>query len=255
MAAPVRLSSVLALVTGGGSGIGRAVCQRLSLEGASVAVVDVNLGAANDTLKTLSHDVRGQEHAAFAADVSKAASVGALMEQIQSRFSAPPRVAVSSAGITRDEFLLRLSEESFDSVLSVNLKGPFLITQAVARAIVTSGQNGGSIINIGSIVGKVGNLGQANYSASKAGVEGLTRTAAKELAKFGIRCNTVLPGFIATPMTDKVPQKVLDKFAGMVPLGRLGLPEDIADVCAFLASEDSKYITGTSIEVTGGLFM
>ncbi|XP_077340814.1 (3R)-3-hydroxyacyl-CoA dehydrogenase [Lithobates pipiens] len=255
MAASSRLKSTLALVTGGGSGIGRAVCQRLSREGASVAVVDVNINSANDTLQTLSSNLPGQEHAAFTADVSQGDSVGALMEQIQSRFSAPPRVAVSSAGITRDEFLLHLSEEAFDSVLSVNLKGTFLITQAVARAILATGQNGGSIINIGSIVGKVGNLGQANYAASKAGVEGLTRTAAKELAKFDIRCNTVLPGFIATPMTDKVPQKVLDKFAGLIPMGRLGQPEDIADVCAFLASNDSRYITGTSIEVTGGLYL
>ncbi|XP_018413634.1 PREDICTED: estradiol 17-beta-dehydrogenase 8 [Nanorana parkeri] len=255
MAASSRLKSTLALVTGGGSGIGRAVCQRLSREGASVAVVDVNVNSANDTLRMLSRDLPGQEHAAFAADVSRADSVSALMEQIQSLFSSPPRVAVSSAGITRDEFLLRLSEESFDAVLSVNLKGPFLITQAVARAIVASGQNGGSIVNIGSIVGKVGNLGQSNYAAAKAGVEGLTKTAAKELAKFDIRCNTVLPGFVSTPMTDKVPQKVLDKIAGLIPMGRLGQPEDIADVCAFLASNDSRYITGASIEVTGGLYL
>ncbi|KAM4019486.1 (3R)-3-hydroxyacyl-CoA dehydrogenase isoform 2-T2 [Anomaloglossus baeobatrachus] len=223
MAAPIRLQSVLALVTGGGSGIGRAVCRRLSQEGASVAVVDLNIESANETVRSLSRDVPGQEHVALTADVSRSESVAALMEQIQSRFSAPPRVAVNSAGITKDDFLLRLSEESFDSVLNVNLK--------------------------------VGNLGQANYAASKAGVEGLTRTAAKELSKFGIRCNTVLPGFIATPMTDKVPQKVLDKFAGMIPLGRLGQPEDVADVCAFLASDESKYITGASIDVTGGLYL
>ncbi|XP_044162248.1 (3R)-3-hydroxyacyl-CoA dehydrogenase [Bufo gargarizans] len=255
MAAPMRLKSTLALVTGGGGGIGRAVCQRLSQEGASVVVVDCNIDSANETLRSLSRGVPGQDHVALTADVSRSESVRALMEQIQSHFSAPPRVTVNNAGITRDEFLLRLSEESFQSVLDVNLKGPFLITQAVAQSIVTSGQNGGSIINMGSIVGKVGNLGQASYAASKAGVEGLTKTAAKELAKFGIRCNTVLPGFIATPMTDKVPQKVLDKIAGLIPMGRLGQPEDVADVCAFLASDDSRYITGASIEVTGGLYL
>ncbi|KAG8448527.1 hypothetical protein GDO86_015571 [Hymenochirus boettgeri] len=255
MAALCRLKSMLALVTGGGSGIGRAISKRLSLEGASVAVVDLDIGSATDTLQLLSHNFPEQEHAAFAADVSQAHSVSTLMKQMQARYSIPPRIAVSSAGITKDEFLLHLSEDSFDSVLNVNLKGSFLITQAVARAIVASGQNGGSVINIGSIVGKVGNLGQANYAASKAGVEGLTKTAAKELARYQIRCNTVLPGFISTPMTDKVPQKVLDKFAGMIPLGRLGHPQDVADVCAFLASNDSKYITGASIEVTGGLFL
>ncbi|CAH2314581.1 estradiol 17-beta-dehydrogenase 8 [Pelobates cultripes] len=255
MAATFRLKSRLALVTGGGSGIGRAISQRLSLEGASVAVVDVNIDSAKDTLQSLCHGLVGQAHTAFQVDVSQSQSVSALIEQIQAQYSRSPCIAVSSAGITRDEFLLHLAEESFDSVLSVNLKGPFLITQAVARALVANGQNKGSIINIGSIVGKVGNLGQCNYAASKAGVEGLTRTAAKELARYGIRCNTVLPGFISTPMTDKVPQKVLDKISGSIPMGRLGKPEDIADVCAFLASDDSKYITGASIEVTGGLFM
>ncbi|XP_042308170.1 (3R)-3-hydroxyacyl-CoA dehydrogenase [Sceloporus undulatus] len=154
---------------------------------------------------------------------------------------------VNCAGITMDEFLLKQTEEAFDAVLRVNLKGTFLVTQAVARALVESGNaSGGSIINMGSIVGKVGNLGQVNYAASKAGVEAISKTAAKELARYGIRCNTVLPGFIRSPMTDKVPQKVLDKFAGMVPLGRLGDPEDVADVCAFLASEDSCYITGAA---------
>ncbi|KAM8952783.1 (3R)-3-hydroxyacyl-CoA dehydrogenase [Pelodytes ibericus] len=251
MAGTLRLKSMLALVTGGGSGIGRAVSQRLSLEGASVAVVDLNIDSARDTVQTLSRGIPGQEHAAFAVDVSQSESVTALMEQIQAQYTQPPCIAVSSAGITRDEFLLHLSEESFDSVLNVNLKGPFLITQAVARALIASGQHRGSVINIGSIVGKVGNLGQCNYAASKAGVEGLTKSAAKELAKFGIRCNTVLPGFISSPMTDKVPQKVLDKFSGMIPMGRLGKPQDVADVCAFLASDDSKYITGASIEVTG----
>ncbi|MEE6518856.1 hypothetical protein FKM82_030145 [Ascaphus truei] len=235
MAAPFRLKSMLALVTGGGSGIGRAVSQRLSLEGASVAVVDLDVSSAIETLQMLSRGLPGQEHEAFAADVSQLQSVEALMEQVQSRFSLSPRIAVNSAGITRDEFLLRLSEESFDSVLSVNLKGPFLITQAVARAVVASGQNGGSIINIGSIVGKLPTCFLSH--------------------RFGIRCNTVVPGFISTPMTQRVPQKVLDKFAGMIPLGRLGDPEDVADVCAFLASDDSKYITGASIEVTGGLFL
>ncbi|KAM3912441.1 (3R)-3-hydroxyacyl-CoA dehydrogenase [Leptodactylus fuscus] len=255
MAAPIRLRSTLALVTGGGSGIGRAICQRLSQEGASVAVVDLNLDSAKETLQSLSRGIPGQDHVALTADVSRADHVRALMEQIQSYFSSPPRVAVNNAGITKDDFLLRLSEKNFESVLNVNLKGPFLITQAVAQSIVASGKNGGSIINMGSIVGKVGNLGQANYAASKSGVEGLTKTAAKELAKFDIRCNTVLPGFIATPMTDKVPQKVMDKIVSLVPMGRLGQPEDIADVCAFLASDDSRYITGASIEVTGGLYL
>ncbi|KAB0394391.1 hypothetical protein E2I00_013372, partial [Balaenoptera physalus] len=169
-------------------------------------------------------------------------------------FSRPPSVVVSCAGITRDEFLLHMSEDDWDRVIAVNLKGIFLVTQAAAQALVSSGCPG-SIINISSIVGKVrlswdevGNVGQTNYAASKAGVVGLTQTAARELGRHGIRCNSVLPGFIKTPMTQKVPQKVLDKVTGMIPMGHMGDPEDVADVVAFLASEDSGYITGASVE-------
>nr|XP_056723249.1 (3R)-3-hydroxyacyl-CoA dehydrogenase [Euleptes europaea] len=251
MAASLRLRGALALVTGGGSGIGRAVCARLAREGALVAVADCNEAGAAETLRGL----QAGDHRAWVVDVGCSQDVADLMGRIQAHYSRPASICVNCAGITMDEFLLKQSEEAFDAVLRVNLKGTFLVTQAVARALVASGAPGGSIINVGSIVGKVGNLGQVNYTASKAGVEGLTKTAAKELARYGIRCNTVLPGFIHSPMTEKVPQKVLDKFAAMALLGRLGEPEDVADVCAFLASDESKYITGASVEVTGGLFI
>ncbi|XP_075581481.1 LOW QUALITY PROTEIN: (3R)-3-hydroxyacyl-CoA dehydrogenase [Pelecanus crispus] len=259
-----RLGGAVALVTGGASGIGRAVCARLAQDGARLAVADRDEAGAGVTVGGLHagggtpHAGSGgspQPHAAFGVDVAEATSVTRLLDRIQEHFGSPPRICVGCAGITRDEFLLRMGEGAFREVLGVNLTGTFLVTQAVARALVAAGAPGGSIIHVGSIVGKVGNLGQANYAASKAGVEGLTRACAKELARFGIRCNAVLPGFIVTPMTDKVPPKVLEKFAGMVPLGRLGDPQDVADVCAFLASEDSSYITGASVEVTGGLFM
>ncbi|CAH6790031.1 H2-Ke6 [Phodopus roborovskii] len=147
-----------------------------------------------------------------------------------------------------------MSEEDWDRVIAINLKGTFLVTQAAAQALVSSGCRG-SIINISSIIGKVGNIGQINYASSKAGVIGLTQTAARELGRHGIRCNSVLPGFIATPMTQKMPEKVKDKVTAMIPLGHMGDPEDVADVVAFLASEDSGYITGAAVEVTGGLFM
>ncbi|XP_015268623.1 PREDICTED: estradiol 17-beta-dehydrogenase 8 isoform X1 [Gekko japonicus] len=251
MAASLRLRGALALVTGGASGIGRAVCARLAREGALVAVADRNEAGAAETLRGL----QAGDHRAWVADVGRSEDVAELMGQIQAHYSRPASVCVNCAGITMDEFLLKQTEEAFDAVLRVNLKGTFLVTQAAARALVASGASSGSIINVGSIVGKVGNLGQVNYAASKAGVEALTKTAAKELARYGIRCNTVLPGFVRSPMTDKVPQKVLDKFAAMVPLGRLGEPEEVADVCAFLASDDSRYITGASVEVTGGLFI
>ncbi|XP_062342664.1 estradiol 17-beta-dehydrogenase 8 [Osmerus eperlanus] len=255
MAATTRLISRLAVVTGGGSGIGRAVCQRLASEGATVVVADLNEDSANQTLGILTHDLKGQDHMAAAVDVSSKESVEKLVTSIQGRYFQPPSVCVNAAGITQDDFLLKMEEADFDKVVRVNLKGSFLFTQAVSKALVACGAPKGSIITVGSIVGKVGNIGQANYSASKAGVEGLTRTAAKELSRFGIRCNCVLPGFISTPMTDKVPEKVISKITSMVPLGRMGDPAEVADVCAFLASDDSRYITGVSIEVTGGLFI
>ncbi|XP_028819649.1 (3R)-3-hydroxyacyl-CoA dehydrogenase [Denticeps clupeoides] len=255
MAAPTRLISRLAVVTGGGSGIGRAVCQRLAAEGASVVVADRSVEAATLTAESLPHDHKGQGHMVAPVDVSVRATVEELLTGIQCKYFQPPSVCVNAAGITQDEFLLRMEEEDFDKVIQVNLKGTFLVTQAFSKALVAAGAPKGSIITVGSIVGKVGNVGQANYTASKAGVEGLTRTAAKELSRFGIRCNCVLPGFISTPMTDKVPEKVISQISSLIPMGRMGSPQDVADVCAFLASDDSRYITGVSIEVAGGLFM
>ncbi|KAM8883231.1 (3R)-3-hydroxyacyl-CoA dehydrogenase [Synchiropus picturatus] len=255
MAATMRLISRLSLVTGGGSGIGRAVCQRLASEGASVVVADISEESANETLRSLAGDLRGQGHMAAVVDVSSKESVKSLITSIQAQYFQPPSVCVNAAGITQDDFLLNMEEEHFDRVIKVNLKGSFLVTQAVAQALVACGSSKGSIITVGSIVGKVGNLGQVNYSASKAGVEGLTRTSAKELSRFGIRCNCVLPGFISTPMTEKVPEKVISKMKSLVPLGRMGERAEVASVCAFLASDDSCYITGASVEVTGGLFM
>ncbi|XP_012317138.2 (3R)-3-hydroxyacyl-CoA dehydrogenase [Aotus nancymaae] len=254
-----RLRSALALVTGAGSGIGRAVSVRLAGEGAIVAACDLDGAAAQETVRLLGRPGSKEglpqgNHVAFQADVSEASAARRLLEQVQACFSRPPSVVVSCAGITRDQFLLHMSEDDWDKVIAVNLKGTFLVTQAAGQALVSSGCRG-SIINISSIIGKVGNMGQTNYAASKAGVIGLTQTAARELGRHGIRCNSVLPGLIATPMTQKVPQKVLNKITGMIPMGHLGDPEDVADVVAFLASEDSGYITGASVEVTGGLFM
>ncbi|XP_017563956.1 estradiol 17-beta-dehydrogenase 8 [Pygocentrus nattereri] len=255
MAAPCRLISRLAVVSGGGSGIGRAVCQRFASEGASVVVADRNEESAHKTLELLSRNYRGQEHVALEVDVSLKESVGRLVNAIQSHYFQPPSICVSAAGITQDEFLLKMEEEDFDRVIQVNLKGTFLLTQAVSSALVAAGISKGSIITVGSIVGKVGNVGQINYSASKAGVEGLTRTAAKELSKYGIRCNCILPGFIASPMTENLPEKVMSKVSPLILMGRMGKPAEVADVCAFLASDDSQYITGVSIEVAGGLFI
>ncbi|XP_032903646.1 estradiol 17-beta-dehydrogenase 8 isoform X2 [Amblyraja radiata] len=248
----LRLSSRLALVTGGGSGIGRAVCRRFAEEGSAVVVVDVDESSAEETLRSLPHG--DQRHSVFVTDVSCPQSVHSLVSAVQ-QFSRPPCVAVNCAGITMDGLLLKMEAEAFERVLKVNLMGTFLVIQAVARALIASGAKRGSIVNLGSIVGKVGNLGQTNYTASKAGVVALTKSSAKELARFGIRCNAIVPGFIDTRMAAKVPPKVLEKVLQLVPMGRLGDASEVASVCAFLASDDSSYITGASVEVTGGLFM
>ncbi|NP_001171815.1 estradiol 17 beta-dehydrogenase 8-like [Saccoglossus kowalevskii] len=255
MAASLQLNKLFAVVTGGGSGIGRAVCHRFAKEGASVAVVDINSDHAQSTANDLAVTHDECKHAAFTADVSSTWSVKQLTENLLRSYKNTPTILVHSAGITKDSFMVKMDEKSFDDVISVNLKGTFLVTQAITKLMIDNKIKHGSIITMASISGRVGNLGQCNYSASKAGVEGFTKTIAKELARHDIRCNTVVPGWIQTPMTEAVPEKVMTKHLGMVPLGRLGQPEDVADVCLFLASEKSSYITGASIEVTGGLFM
>lgn len=245
------LGGKLALVTGGGSGIGRAVCIALGREGAKVVVTDINGAAAKATASTLS----GDSHSWFTVDVGQSQSVNTMMEAVLAKYKQPPTIAVNCAGITRDNFIAKMDEHSFDEVIRVNLKGTFLITQAVSQAMISGGANEGSIVNLASIVGKVGNMGQCNYAASKAGVEGLTKSTAKELAKFGIRCNAILPGFIDTPMVATVPEKLVEKILHLIPLGRFGKPEEVAELCVFLASNKSSYITGTSIEITGGIYM
>ncbi|XP_076454675.1 estradiol 17-beta-dehydrogenase 8-like [Babylonia areolata] len=246
------LAGRLALVTGGGSGIGRAVCQAFAKEGAAVAAADINRQHVEETVSLLDTGVASRP---YEVDVSSSASVNSLVKQVQQDFSATPCIAVNAAGIVRDNFLLKMEEGHFDEVINVNLKGTYLVSQAFGRAVAEANLETASIVNISSIVGKTGNLGQANYSASKSGVIGLTKTAAKELARFNIRVNCVLPGFIQTPMTDTVPEKVMGMILFITPLQRVGRPEEIADACVFLASEKSSFITGTTLEVTGGLNM
>lgn len=245
------LSGRLAVVTGAGSGIGRAVCRVFASEGATVIGADMNEKGMEETLAMIKDT---GDHQSFQCDVSSSASVNNLLDKIKEKYSSAPQVAVNSAGITRDRTMMKLTEEDFDKVINVNLKGTWLLNKAVGKAMLTNKVQG-SIVNISSLVGKTGNIGQTNYAASKAGVIGITKSMAKEMGKFNIRVNAVLPGFIETPMTETVPENLMQMTKLLIPLGRLGNPEEIANTCAFLASDKSSYITGATIEVTGGLFM
>lgn len=253
------LSGKLALVTGGASGIGFRIAQIFANEGAAVVACDLNKNI-NSILKQLPNE---SSHTTYNCDVSSATEVNKLFEDIKKKYPhhKVPTIIVNSAGITRDNSLLNLTEDDYDEVIKVNLKGTFLVSQAAAKELVANFssqklsemQTYASIINIGSIVGKLGNFGQANYAASKAGVEGLTKTISRELGKYKIRCNTILPGFIRTPMTEKIPEKHLQRLKSLIPIGRFGEPDEIASLALFLATDLSSYITGTSIDCNGGL--
>ncbi|CAD5122018.1 DgyrCDS10472 [Dimorphilus gyrociliatus] len=245
------LSSRLAVVTGAGSGIGWAVGQIFAKQGASIAAVDVNESAAKEHISKLG----GGEHGAFQADISKSDQVNDLFKKIFEKFGRAPTILINSAGITRDVTLLKMNEEQLDAVLNVNLKGTILTTQVFGKLFVANKLKDGAIVNLASLAGKMGNIGQCNYSASKAGVQGFTRSAAQEFARFGLRVNAILPGFIETPMTDVVPEQNKQIFTAMTPLKRLGQPEEIANVALFLSSHMSSYMTGVSIDVNGGLSM
>ncbi|XP_057293804.1 estradiol 17-beta-dehydrogenase 8-like isoform X2 [Hydractinia symbiolongicarpus] len=235
------LAGRIALVTGAASGIGKSVCQLFAKEGATV--IGAGLGDVSQTAKELP-SMHGQEHLGIEMNVAVEADVGNMMKDIMKVYDRPPCIAVNCAGITRDAFILKLTEKDFDDVLDVNLKGTFFVTKHLCSLLIKNKISPASIINISSIVGKVGNIGQANYTSSKAGVVALTKTSAMEFARYGIRCNAVIPGFIETAMTEKVPQSVQDGVKSMIPLGDFGQPE---------ASEQSRYITAAGLEVTGGL--
>jgi len=242
------LSGKLAFITGGGSGIGRAACQLMAKEGARVVVSDFDLPSAVKTVSLLS----GEGHFSLQLDVSDTAQVRQVVDSVVSLYKRPPTLLVNSAGITRDAFLLKMTDEQFSQVFDVNVKGTYAVTKAVCEALSVA-KLGGSIVNIASVVGQTGNMGQSNYAASKAAVEAFTKTVAKEMGSAGVRCNAVVPGFILTQMTEKVPDKVKHMFTAQIPLARMGSPQEVAEVIVFLASDRSSYVNGASIKVTGGL--
>ena len=244
------LENRVAVVTGAGRGIGEAIARRLAGEGAVIAVCDVMLDNAQQVATSLTKS--GTKAGAYAVNVTDSKQVAEVCDKIVADFGRVD-ILVNNAGITRDGLLLRMSDEDWDAVLGVNLKGAFLFTRTLSRTMLK--QRSGVIVNIASIVGMVGNAGQANYSASKAGLIGFTKTVAKELASRGIRSNAVAPGFIQTPMTDKLSAEAKKMQTDFIALKRLGLPEDVANVVLFLASDLSSYVTGQVIAVDGGLAM
>jgi len=246
----MRLENKVALITGAAQGIGRDIALKFAAEGADIAVGDINLQKATKTVQEI--EALGRKALALELDVTDYAKLTDSINKILDKFKKVD-ILVNNAGITKDNLLLRMSDVEWDAVLNVNLKGAFNCTKAVSRLMIK--QRYGKIINIASIIGIIGNPGQANYSASKAGIIALTKTAAKELASRNINVNAVAPGFIQTEMTAKLPEELKQKMQEAIPLGRFGSPVDVASVCVFLASEDASYITGQTIIVDGGMVM
>jgi 3-oxoacyl-[acyl-carrier protein] reductase len=246
----MSLTGKVAIVTGSARGIGRAITLRLAEAGADIAVNDIEAAAAS--LESVAGEVRalGRQALAVTADVSSPADVGRMVEAIAGKFGHID-ILVNNAGITRDQIIMRMSDEDWDAVLAIDLKSAFLCSRAVLRHMLK--QRWGRIISIASVVGLIGNAGQANYAAAKAGVIALMRSIAKEVGSRGITANAIAPGFIETQMTQKLDEKQRQALLLRIPLGSAGSPRDVAEAVAFLASEEARYITGQVLGVDGGM--
>lgn len=240
-----------ALITGSARGIGRAICEQLAAEGVqNIAVCDLQAEACADTVEALT--AQGANAKAFAMNVADSASVEAGVEAILQHFGSID-ICVNNAGITKDGLLMRMTESDWDAVLDINLKGAFLVTKAVSKIMMKA--RSGVLINIASIIGLMGNAGQANYAASKGGLIAFTKSCAREFAARNVRVNAIAPGFIQSKMTDVLPEDVKAKMLEAIPLKKLGQPSDIAKAVAFLASDNASYITGQVLSVNGGMLM
>lgn len=239
-----------AVVTGAGRGIGKAISLDLASAGADIGVNDVNAETIGSTVATI--QAMGRKAVPLPADISDPEAVDEMMQRALDAFGKID-ILVNNAGIARDNLLVRLKKEDWDAVLGVNLTGTFLCTKAVSRHMMK--QRSGRIISISSVIGFMGNAGQANYAASKAGIAGFTKAVARELAPRGVTVNAVAPGFIETEMTRAMPERARESISQLIPVERLGKPEDVAHCVRFLASEEASYITGQVIHVNGGLLM
>ncbi len=246
----MKLKGKVALITGAGRGIGKSTAIKFAHEGAKIVVTDINLDLLNETVEEIM--ALGAEVLAFAANVVNQDEMEKVVQDVILKWNKLD-ILVNNAGITADNQLLKMPEEDFDKVIAVNLKGVYNCTQVAAK--VMAQRKSGVILNASSVVGVYGNFGQTNYAATKWGVIGMTKTWAKELGKKGVRVNAVAPGFILTPMVKKMPEKVLDMMRDKSPLKDLGLPEDVANAYAFLASDEARFITGAVLSVDGGVVL
>jgi len=246
----MKLEGRKALITGAAQGIGKTVALLLASEGADVAVSDINMELAAETC--LEIEKLGRRSVAIEGNVADSNSAETMVKEAAEKLGGLD-ILVNNAGITKDSLILRMKEDDWDAVINVNLKGTFNCTKAAVKLM--SKQRSGKIVNIASIVGLMGNAGQANYAASKAGVIGLTKTTAREFAARGITVNAVAPGFIATAMTEAIPEKAKQELNAQIPMGRLGLPADVAEAVLFLSGASADYITGQVLSVNGGMYM
>jgi 3-oxoacyl-[acyl-carrier protein] reductase len=244
----MRLRGKVSIITGGAQGIGLATARKFAAEGAIVAVADLGSEPVRTAVEELRRD--GAVAEGFAVDVTRRDQIDSMVQQLKGRFGRIDTL-VNNAGITLDARLQKMTDAQFDAVIAVNLKGTYNCAQAVVETMIEQGS--GVILNASSVVGIYGNYGQSNYAASKFGVIGLAKTWARELGPKGIRCNAVCPGFIATPILRTIPDRVMAQMTERVPMKRLGRPEEVADVYAYLASDEASYINGAVIEVAGGL--
>jgi len=244
------LDGQIAIVTGSSRGIGRAIAERLGELGARVAVTATSNEGAERAEQALTEG--GIPARGFALDVADGQAIEPFLESVQSELGTPG-ILVNNAGITRDGLLMRMKDEDWEAVIETNLSAVFRLMRAVARPMMKA--RGGRIVNIASVVGETGNAGQTNYAAAKAGILGLTRSAARELGPRGITVNTVAPGFIETDMTAELPQEQREALLSQIPMGRLGSPREVAEAVAFLAGPGAAYVTGSTVHVNGGLYM